>query len=92
MANDPIETTRSNAAPAVDAERFKASIERLAEIYRDIALKAEEVTRTRCPYKDANSRCTALFGCRHQYFTKDPGARPVCTGSDKLDYRDAWEM
>jgi hypothetical protein len=92
VANDPIETTRGNTAPAVDAERFKASIERLSEIYRDIALKAEEVTRTRCPYKDANSRCTALFGCRHQYFTKDPGARPVCTGSDKLDYRDAWEM
>ena len=92
MANDPIETVSGNTAPAVDAERFKASIERLTEIYRDIALKAEEVSRTRCPYKDANSRCTALFGCRHQYFTKDPGARPVCTGSDKLDYRDAWEM
>ena len=92
MASDPIETTRGNAAPAVDADRFRASIERLSEIYREIALKAEEVSRTRCPYKDASSRCTAKFGCRHQYFTKDPAAQPVCTGSDKLDYRDAWEM
>ena len=26
-------------------------MERLSAIYRDIAVKAEEVTRTRCPYK-----------------------------------------
>ena len=92
MANDPNKTVNGSGAPAVDADRFRASMERLSAIYRDIAVKAEEVTRTRCPYKDAKSRCTAKFGCRHQYFTKDPAAPPVCTGSDKLDYRDAWEM
>ncbi len=76
----------------IDTEGLQKSIDRLTSIYRDIAVKADEVTRSRCPYKDAKSRCTAMFGCRHQYFTKDPSAPPVCTGSDKLDYRSAWEV
>ena len=84
--------TPADHASKVDADALRSSIDRLAEIYRDIAVKADEVTRTRCPYKDAKSRCTAMFGCRHQYFTKDPNARPICTGSDKLDYRSAWDL
>lgn len=92
MARHPHKTGNGSHAPAVDTDRFRESMERLSAIYRDIAVKAEEVTRTRCPYKDASSRCTAKFGCRHQYFTKDPAASPICTGSDKLDYRDAWEI
>jgi hypothetical protein len=66
-------------------------MDRLYEICRDISSKADEVVAGRCPYKDARSRCTANFGCRHQYLPKAPLARPVCTGSDKLDYRSAWD-
>lgn len=83
--------TSSNERQPVDRERLKDSLGRLFDIYRGIAETADEVTKSRCPYKDARSRCTASFGCRNQYFTKDPSALPVCTGSDKLDYRSAWE-
>lgn len=84
-------TVATNKGDKVDPERLKDSLNRLFEIYRGISETADEVTRSRCPYKDARSRCTANFGCRNQYFTKDPSAPPVCTGSDKLDYRSAWE-
>ena len=84
-------TVATNGGDRVDPERLKDSLNRLFEIYRGISETADEVTRSRCPYKDARSRCTANFGCRNQYFTKDPSAPPVCTGSDKLDYRSAWE-
>jgi hypothetical protein len=61
------------------------------DIYRGIAEKADEVSTRRCPYKNAKARCTASFECRNQYFTRFAGELPVCTGSDKLDYRKAWE-
>jgi hypothetical protein len=76
---------------AADATRLRESMDRLFGIYREIARKADQVITTRCPYKDARSRCTAHFGCRNQYFTKTPSALPACTGSDKLDYRSAWD-
>ncbi|MBI2965046.1 MAG: hypothetical protein HYY34_02450 [Chloroflexi bacterium] len=75
----------------VDPAKVRASLARLMEIYRGIAEKADEVSTRRCPYKNARSRCTAVFKCRNQYFTRVPGDLPVCTGSDKLDYRKAWE-
>jgi hypothetical protein len=78
--------------PQVDKERLKASMSRLYEIYRDIAETANEVSRWRCPYKDAQDRCTAQFKCRNQFFTGTPGEPAICTGSDKLNYRAAWEI
>ena len=63
-------TGPANAAN-VDVERFRASMNRLYNIYSEIALKADRVMENRCPYKDARSRCSAQFGCRNQFFTKD---------------------
>ncbi|MBM3945510.1 MAG: hypothetical protein FJ317_08515 [SAR202 cluster bacterium] len=65
---------------------------RLNEIYAGIAKQANEVSRYRCPYKDARDRCTAKFGCRNQAFIDGPDQAALCTGSDKLNYRDAWEI
>jgi hypothetical protein len=83
-------STGSAKAGSVDVERFRASMDRLYNIYSEIALKADHVMENRCPYKDARSRCTAQFGCRNQFFTKDPMEKPVCAGSDRIDYRAAW--
>ena len=81
------------ARPSADPERARASIQRLMGIYREISAVADEVSLIRCPYKDAMSRCTANFDCRNQYFLPDrPGERAICTGSDKLDYRKAWQL
>ena len=79
--------------PAVDPERARASIQRLMGIYREISAVADEVSLIRCPYKDAASRCTASFDCRNQHFLPNsPGEQAICTGSDKLDYRKAWQL
>ena len=76
----------------VDAEGVRASLTRLMDIYRSISETADKVAVRRCPYKDSRSRCTAKFECRNQYFVPDkPGALVICTGSDKLDYRKAWQ-
>jgi hypothetical protein len=87
-AGDAARQTRP--APQVDQAKFRASMERLFGIYSDISDKADQVMLSRCPYKDAKSRCTARFECRNQFFTKNPSEKPVCTGSDAIDYRPAW--
>ncbi len=88
----PISGVPAGAQPPVDADRLRESLTRLYDIYRQIANKADESFNKRCPYKDARSRCTANFGCRNQYFTRNRLERPVCSGSDKLDYRSAWDV
>ena len=81
------------AHPQLDVEAARKSLTRMANIFADIAKHAEESTLTRCPYKDAKSRCTAKFGCSNQHFTKNPLDPPICTAKDgDLDYRSAWEI
>jgi hypothetical protein len=86
------QTPAGTPLPAAEEARLRESMTRLYEIYRGISEKAAQVIVTRCPYKNAQSRCTANFGCRNQFVTKVPGALPVCAGSDKLDYRSAWDV
>ncbi len=75
-----------------ESQRLQASLQRLYDIYVDIARTADRVSRRRCPYKDAGGRCTAGFGCRNQRRSVPAGDLPNCAGSDKLDYRSAWEV
>ena len=76
----------------VDRERYRASLARLEEIYRGISDSAVSVSSWRCPYKNVRDRCTARFGCRNQKFIDGPDMPALCTGSDDLDYRSAWEQ
>ena len=76
----------------VDKSRYQASVARLTEIFQGINDTAGEVSTWRCPYKNVRDRCTANFGCRNQDRNVPEGERFICTSSDKLDYRSAWEV
>ena len=79
--------------PQVDPNAVRKSLTRLMEIYRDMSETADKQSISRCPYKDSRSRCTAKFDCRNQHFIADkPGEPAICVGSDKLDYRKAWQV
>ncbi|MCL0031821.1 hypothetical protein M1N55_07330, partial [Dehalococcoidia bacterium] len=69
----------------------KKSLNKIYSIYTDIANVADNVLKSRCPYKDAKSRCTAMFSCTYQHMPSSHSSMPICTGSDGLDYRSAWE-
>jgi len=75
----------------INKNQFKKSIDNLMSIYQQISDSAVESSKSRCPYKNVNNLCTANFGCKNQKkINQQP--LPICTGSDKLDYRSAWEL
>ena len=77
--------------PNIDVEAARKSMARMANIFADIAKHAEDSSLERCPYKNAQSHCTAKFGCDNQHFTKNPLNPPICTARDgDLNYRSAW--
>ena len=76
----------------VDKKRYQASVARLAGIFQGINDTTSEVSTWRCPYKNVQDRCTANFGCRNQDRKVPEGERFICTSSDNLDYRSAWEV
>ena len=75
----------------IDKEKYGKSLERLNEIFKGISETVTEVSTWRCPYKNAENRCTALFGCRNQNRDVPAGQLYICTSSDNLDYRSAWD-
>ena len=78
--------------PKFDPEAARASMTRMAEIFRDIGEHAE-MQRDRCPYKDAKSRCTAKFPCLNQRQPKHPLGALICTLRDgDLNWRSAWQI
>tara|TARA_B100000902_G_C27282087_1_gene902354 strand:+ start:513 stop:779 length:267 start_codon:yes stop_codon:yes gene_type:complete len=79
-----------NSRYTLDKDKAVKSLDKLFEIFKDISSNADEVFKNRCPYKNAKSRCTAKFECKNQHNIKKFGESPVCTGSDRLDYRPAW--
>ena len=76
----------------VDKKRYEASIARLHTIFEGMSQTTNEVSAWRCPYKSAESRCTAEFGCRNQDRSTPAEEAFICTGSDDLDYRQFWDM
>ena len=76
---------------AIDKERHRRSLDALNGILTQIVQGADQLSLRRCPYKDAENLCTALFGCRYQRPPLEPAGLKVCSSDDKLDYRKAWE-
>ena len=76
----------------VDKERYEASLARLYDIFSGMSDTVARVSTWRCPYKNVEDRCTANFGCRNQDRTTPGDELFMCSGSDKLDYRDAWDV
>ena len=73
----------------IDKAEYEKRLAEMSKIFEGIGRHAEEVSKSRCPYKDRQNRCTAKFGCRNQ--RRGEGHVLMCVGDDKLDYRSAWE-
>lgn len=73
-------------------DKLQKSLDNLYDIFKDISAHADQLSRSRCPYKNAQNLCTAAFYCKNQKYTEKHAEIPVCVGSHKLDYRPAWQV
>ena len=76
----------------IDKEKYSKSLAKLESIFRDMSSSVTDVSMWRCPYKNTQDRCTAKFGCRNQDFDVPKDELYKWLGSDKLDYRSAWDI
>ena len=68
-------------------ERFDG----MSAVFSEIVIRAEELSRTRCPYRDRHDLCTALFQCSHQAPTADADPGDLsCRHDGSSEYRSAW--
>lgn len=75
----------------VDPAAYQERLDRISELFASTMETANELSTRRCPYKNKDDDCTALFGCRNQRKPAVEGGLRRCGGDDKLDYRSAWE-
>jgi hypothetical protein len=72
-------------------EDLQKSLDRINSIFAGIVDYAEESSLLRCPYRDMNDFCTALFSCRNQVTVRDESDSFSCGHDGSFDYRPAWE-
>jgi hypothetical protein len=80
------------AGQPIDPAAYQQRLDRITELFASMMDTATELSTRRCPYKNRENGCTALFGCRNQRKPLVEGGLRLCGGDDKLDYRSAWEL
>jgi len=75
----------------IDKDEYQKRLTQISELFAEMVVHADELSRQRCPYKNRLDQCTAQFGCRNKRKPKTQGGLPVCASDDKLDYRSAWD-
>ena len=73
------------------AEEFQKRLDRINSIFTAILGHAEESSLYRCPYRDSQDLCTALFSCRNQVSNAGEPDSFSCSHNGSFDYRPAWE-
>jgi hypothetical protein len=76
---------------SADKKAYQERLDRIAEILSDVVANAEISSLLRCPYRDQNDLCTALFRCRNQLTVEGDSEALACGHSGEFDYRTAWE-
>ena len=74
------------AEPKADPVRYRESLARLQKIFAGITETVTEVSKERCPYKDASNGCTAGFGCRNQVPNESGSGREFLCAGDNLNF------
>jgi hypothetical protein len=66
------------------AERIRRALQSLGETLSDLAQAVEEKKGERCPYRDAQDRCTFRGGCVNKVRERDGTKR--CGGDHRLNW------
>lgn len=71
---------------------LRQRLDRISQIFGSMVSQAQDLSQSRCPYRDRFDRCTAQFSCRNQQKAEDGETEAFRCGHDGVfDYRSAWE-
>jgi hypothetical protein len=70
---------------------YQERLDRISDMFSELISHAETVSQHRCPYRDRDDCCTAMFLCRNQQVVDDGTNAFVCGHDGTFDYRDAWQ-
>ena len=63
------------------------ALDRVNELLTRLVTRAEDLSATRCPYRNRLNQCAAEFACPNQGESRGPGYLPECTGDLYLNRR-----
>jgi hypothetical protein len=72
-------------------EELRERLVKIAEIFSDAVLRAQSMSKSRCPYRNRFDHCTAAFSCRNQLQSSADEQLKHCGHDGVFDYRLAWE-
>ena len=64
----------------------EAGLAAVSGLLSHLVTRAEDLSQTRCPYRNRLDCCTAEFGCPNQRKAERPGYLPACRGDLYLNY------
>jgi hypothetical protein len=70
---------------------YQERLDRISNLFGELVSHAEVVSQHRCPYRDRDDCCTAMFLCRNQQVADDGTDVFICGHEGTFDYRDAWQ-
>jgi hypothetical protein len=70
---------------------YQERLDRISNLFVELVSHAETVSQHRCPYRDRDDCCTAMFLCRNQQVVDDGTDVFICGHEGTFDYRDAWQ-
>lgn len=91
MAESPPPASEPPPPERLDPEEIRRRLDRINQIFAGMVSHAEQVSQSRCPYRDRLDQCTALFRCRNQRADGDDPEVLLCGHDGTFDYRTAWE-
>ncbi|GMQ94244.1 MAG: hypothetical protein BMS9Abin12_1730 [Acidimicrobiia bacterium] len=75
----------------IETNDYQERLDRISELFAGLVAQAESVSQYRCPYRDRNDHCTAMFTCRNQQPINDDPEVLDCGNDGTFDYSDAWQ-
>ncbi len=69
-----------------DSKRYRDSLAKLQGILAGISRTVTDVSKWRCPYKDAANLCTAQLRCRNQVRAEQGGVQILRCAGDDLNF------
>ncbi|MDP6565428.1 MAG: ASKHA domain-containing protein [Alphaproteobacteria bacterium] len=77
--------------PPPTKKDYQRRLDDIAGLFTEIVDRAQDQIRERCPYRTAEDRCSAKFGCANRRPAEVDGEAGLCAHDGTFDFQSAWD-